>query len=272
MKRLLLCASLSMLILGTAVAQRGGRGGRGGGGSRGSVRNSSNARNRSGTRTTARRSSAGRTNTARRQGYRAGRRHGRYHGWHDARRSWRRWRTVTGFFRLGVYLAARPRVYTTVVVTGTSYYYSGGVYYVSSGSGYVVVAPPPGAVVYSVPTYTTVVYSGTTEYLYVNGTYYVPTTKPAEQPPPGSVATQSASSESQADSEDPSDIPMLDNEDENYEVTAAPVGATVPYLPEGADEKTVDGKRYFVFENTYYQPFAGDGETIYMVVSDPTTA
>ena len=164
---------------------------------------------------------------------------------------------------------------TTVVVTGTTYYYSGGVYYVSSGSGYVVVAPPPGAVVYSVPTYTTVVYSGTTEYLYVNGTYYVPTTKPAEQPPPGSVTTQSASSESQSptgSSEDPSDIPMLENEGDNYEVVASPVGATVPYLPEGADEETVDGKRYYVSDGTYYRPFAGDGETIYMVVSDPTNA
>lgn len=246
-----------------------------------SVRHSSaSAEKRSSSRRNVARSSTRRTNSARRQGrrqgYRAGYRHGRYHGWHDARRSWRRWRTVTGLFRLGVYLATRPRVTTTVVATGTTYYYSGGVYYVSSGSGYVVVAPPPGAVVYSVPTYTTVVYSGTTEYLYVNGTYYVPTTKPAEQPPPGSVTTQSASSESQSTAagsrEDPSDIPMLENEGENYEVVAPPAGTTVPYLPEGADEKTVDGKRYYVFEGTYYQPFAGDGETIYMVVSDPAKA
>ena len=257
MRHLLILLSLSMLAASTATAQpRGG----GGGASRGSVRHSSPAtKNRSTARTTTRR-----TNTARRQGYRAG----RHHGWHDARRSWRRWRTVTGLFRLGVYMATRPRVHTTVA--GTSYYYSGGVYYVSSGSGYVVVAPPPGAVVYSVPTYTTVVYSGTDEYLYVNGTYYVPTTKPAEQPPPDATTTQSTSSESQ--SEDPSDIPMLENEGENYEVVASPAGATVPYLPEGADEKTVDGKRYYVFDGTYYQPFAGDGETIYMVVSDPTKA
>ena len=109
--------------------------------------------------------------------------------------------------------------------------------------------------------YTTVVYSGTTEYLYVNGAYYVPTTKPAEQP----ATTQSAS----AGSDDPSDIPMLDDEGENYEVVASPVGATVPYLPEGAHEETVAGKRYFVSGGTYYQPFAGEGETIYMVVADP---
>ena len=107
-----------------------------------------------------------------------------------------------------------------------------------------------------------------TLHLYENGSYYVPTTKPAEQPPPETATTQTAS----AGTEDPSDVPMLDNEGENYEVVAPPVGATIPYLPEGAGEETVDGKRYFVSDETYYQPFAGEGETIYMVVSDPTIA
>lgn len=53
---------------------------------------------------------------------------------------------------------------------------------------------------------------------------------------------------------------------------APPVGATVPYLPEDAKKETVNGKRYFSFEGAYYQPFASDGDTIYMVVSDPTEA
>lgn len=263
MRRLVVLMCIGVMWAATLSAQPSG-----GGSSRGSVRHSGSASKER------KRSRTSRSNTkARRQGARAGRRtgsrRGRHHGWHDARRSWRRWRAVTGAFRLGVYMATRPRTTTTVVVTGTTYYYAGGVYYVPSGSGYVVVSAPPGAVVYSVPTHTTVVYSGTTEYLYVNGTYYVPTTKPAEQPPAASAATQSASSESPAGSEDLSDIPMLDNEGENYEVVASPVGATVPYLPEGADEETVAGKRYFVADGTYYQPFAGEGETIYMVVADP---
>ena len=60
-------------------------------------------------------------------------------------------------------------------------------------------------------------------------------------------------------------------EDEtNYEVVAPPVGATVPYLPEDADEQSVGGKTYFAYEGTFYKPFASDGETIYMVVDDPT--
>jgi hypothetical protein len=137
------------------------------------------------------------------------------------------------------------------------------VYYVSSGSGYVVVHPPPGAVVYSVPTYTTVVYAGTTEYLYVNGTYYVPTTVTAEQPPPPPPESTTAGDQ------DPSDIPMIDDE-QNYEVVTSPTGATVPYLPEDADEEIVRGKTYFVYAGTYYRPYASDGETIYMVVADPT--
>ncbi len=246
----------------------------------GSVRHSSKTGPKGNTRTsTTRTTSRGRgtarapaTRSSARAGYRAGARagyrHGSYHGWHNARNDYWRWRNVTGLFKLGVYAATRPKQSTTVVVTGTTYYYSGGVYYMSSGSGYVVVAPPPGAVVYSVPTYSTVVYVGTTEYVYVSGTYYVPTTKPAEQPPPPD-ATATTKSAEQAD--DPSDIPMKEGgEEQNYEVVAAPVGATVPYLPEEADEETVNGKKYFVHDGTYYRAFASDGDTVYMVVEDPS--
>ena len=66
--------------------------------------------------------------------------------------------------------------------------------------------------------------------------------------------------------------PVPVDDEQNYEVTAAPVGATVPYLPDDAAEETVDGKKYFVNDGTYYRPFASDGDTIYMVVEDPTQA
>ncbi len=62
-----------------------------------------------------------------------------------------------------------------------------------------------------------------------------------------------------------------DKDDENYEVVAPPVGATVPYIPEKADEKMIGGKKYFVYADTYYRPYASDGETIYMVVENPKT-
>ena len=61
----------------------------------------------------------------------------------------------------------------------------------------------------------------------------------------------------------------MTDEDYSYEVVAPPVGATVPYMPEEAKEKKVAGKTYFFYEETYYKPFASDGETIYMVVEDP---
>ncbi len=65
--------------------------------------------------------------------------------------------------------------------------------------------------------------------------------------------------------------PMTEREDgKNYEVVKAPVGATVPYLPEEAKEQRVKGKKYFRYEGTYYQPFSSQGETIYMVVENPT--
>jgi hypothetical protein len=199
-----------------------------------------------------------------RRGYRAGYRHGRHAAWHDARRDYRRWRTVTGLFRLGVYLATRPPRTTTVVVTGTTYYYSGGAFFVQSGNGYVVVAPPPGAVVYAVPTATTVVYVGTTPCYYYGGTFYVTSTKPAEQPPP----PEPAAAPSDEGEQTLADVPMTDGEG-SYEVVAPPPGATVPYVPEEATETTVNGTTYYVHDDTYYQPFSSGGDTIYMVVEDP---
>ena len=172
-----------------------------------------------------------------------------------------------------------------MVVTGTTYYYYGGVYYVSSGSGYVVTSPPPGAVVYAVPAHTTIVYVDSTPYYYVNGTYYVATDAPAELPPtqdglplpPDLSDQQPPSSESSpgdsgAEAEAAlAEVPMTD-EEYNYEVVEPPVGATVPYLPEEATETRVENKTYFTYDGTYYKPFASDGETIYMVVDDPTRA
>jgi hypothetical protein len=61
---------------------------------------------------------------------------------------------------------------------------------------------------------------------------------------------------------------MLDDEN-NYEVVAPPIGATVPYLPQEADEETIDGKKYFIYEGTYYRPYSSEGDTVYMVVEDP---
>jgi hypothetical protein len=118
-------------------------------------------------------------------------------------------------------------------------------------------------VVYTVPAATTVVYVNQTPYYYYGGTYYVVTSEPAQKPPPVE--------EGQAEPDGAPEVPpMADTaDDENYEVVEPPIGATVPYVPEEAAEETVNGKKYLVYEGTYYRPFASDGETIYMVVEDP---
>ena len=185
-----------------------------------------------------------------------------------------RFATVNHLIRAGTYWATRPRTSTTVVVSGSSYYYWGGMYYVSSGSGYVVVSPPPTAVVYAIPVAATPVYVGSAPYYYYGGTYYVPTTKPADAPKETETTVNvnvSADASSGEMKSETMDAPEMTQDDSNYEVVAPPVGATVPYLPDEAKEETVAGKKYFVFEGTYYRPFASDGETIYMIVEDPKT-
>jgi len=174
-----------------------------------------------------------------------------------------------------------------VVVTGRTYYYAGGVYYTQQGTQYVVVASPPGAVVYGVPTATTVVYVGETPYYYYGGTYYVATNKPAEKPDTteinvnvnvttgddGEKELQTiTSTATTADGKEVELPPVPLNDEQNYEVVQPPVGVTVPYLPDSAQEESVGGKKYMVNEGTYYRPFASDGDTIYMVVEDPNKA
>ena len=163
----------------------------------------------------------------------------------------------------GTYIATRPRYTSTVVVTGTTYYYWGGVYYISQGTQYVVVVPPPGAVVYAVPAPTTVVYANTQPYYYINGTYYVASDKPAQLPKENPESKEKATDASK-------DPKMTEAEDHSYEVVGPPPGATVPYLPEKAKKKEIGGKSYFVYNDTYYRAFASDGDTVYMVVADPT--
>ncbi len=168
--------------------------------------------------------------------------------------------------RLGAYALTRPTYSTTVIVAGSPYYYYGGVYYVSSGTQYVVTAPPPGAVVYAVPAPTTVVYAGTTSYYYYNGTYYTPSDKPAERP---KDAPPPPEAEGEYSVQGKDDGPEMIESEHNYEVVGPPVGASVPYLPEEADEVEINGKKYSVYDGTYYQAFVNDGDTIYMIVEDP---
>jgi hypothetical protein len=185
--------------------------------------------------------------------------HRHYTTRHHARHHYHRWYRGVAWFALGAYVATRPRYTTTVYVSDTPYYYTSGVYYVSEGTGYKVVTAPAGAVVYAVPTATTVVYVSTTPYYYYGGAFYVATKEKATKPTEDDV--KGAGKEE--------DYPPMTEDDHNYKVVSPPIGATVPYLPDEAKEKTINAKKYWIYEHTYYQAFVSEGDTIYMVVEDP---
>ena len=275
--------TLSLTIIPEAEGARGAKGGNRSARSGGSVRHSSASRNRTTRPTTGagpsrkatpskaansrpaatKRPGASNTAKPRATGNRnngARRSSNRYNARKDARRDYKKWRRNRALFAVGVRILTRPRYSTTVVVRGGTYYCWGGVYYVSSGSSYVVAVPPPTTVVYAVPTYTTVVYAGTTPYYYAGNAYYTATDAPAARPEiPEDVVL-----------EESEDNPPMIEDDHNYEVVVPPVGATVPYLPDEADERNIDGRVYFVYEDSYYRAFVSDGETIFQVVEDPT--
>ena len=66
-----------------------------------------------------------------------------------------------------------------------------------------------------------------------------------------------------------SELPPMTDDEDSYKVVAPPIGATVPYLPDEAGSETVGGKKYFIYEGTYYRRFSSEGDTVYMVVEDP---
>jgi hypothetical protein len=191
-----------------------------------------------------------------------------------------RFRAINHLIFAGVHLLTRPRYSTTVVVSGSTYYYASGYYYAQQGTQYVVVNPPPAAVVYAVPASTTVVYAGDKKYYYDGGTYYVLTDEKAQQPPPptssdsGSDSAQKSSSDSDKDGATINEVEMTEapEEGKNFKVVEPPVGSTVPYLPDSAKEKKIDGKKYWVVGDAYYQAFVSGGDTIYMVVKKPENA
>lgn len=55
-------------------------------------------------------------------------------------------------------------------------------------------------------------------------------------------------------------------DDRGYQVVAAPNGAAVPDLPDGAQEITVDGNTYYELNGTYYQETMTDNGRRYVVV------
>lgn len=164
--------------------------------------------------------------------------HGHYNYWHDDDND-AAWALFAGL-AIGAMIASLPPRYETVPVSGTTYYYADGTYYAQSGSQYQVVAPPVGATVENAPTQVTNVTVNGAEYGYSEGAFY-------DVKPPA----------------DEESAPT-------FEVVAPPMGATVPDLPEGAEVRKAKDTDYFVYAETWYQPFYSGSTVIYMVVADPT--
>ena len=123
--------------------------------------------------------------------------------------------------------------------TGTTYYYANGTYYVASGGQYTVVPAPVGVVVENPPVEVNVVVVNDVEYGYSNGAYY----------------------EAEAAKDE--------NSDPTFKVIAPPIGATVTELPGGAEKQTVGKQDYFVYDETWYQPFYSGSNAVYVVVKKP---
>jgi hypothetical protein len=138
-----------------------------------------------------------------------------------------------------VLIATLPPTYETVVYSGTTYYYANGTYYVLAGSQYKVVPAPVGVVVVNPPVEVNVVTVDSTEYGYSNGAFYE------------------------------AEAAVDDNSDPTFKVIAPPIGATVTELPQDAAKEAVGGQDYFVYADTWYQPFYSGSNAVYVVVEKP---
>jgi hypothetical protein len=56
-----------------------------------------------------------------------------------------------------------------------------------------------------------------------------------------------------------------DEVNDQYIVVDPPAGTIVPYLPEGYEEKTIDGTKYLKLGNVYYRPYYEGDEVVYVV-------
>jgi hypothetical protein len=53
---------------------------------------------------------------------------------------------------------------------------------------------------------------------------------------------------------------------QGYQVVAAPPGAVITQLPDGAVQQDVNGESLLVYNNVYYAPISQDGQDSYEVV------
>lgn len=123
-----------------------------------------------------------------------------------------------------------PRGYVRLSVGGFPYFYYGGVFYHHRPSGYEVVGAPAGSTISSVPEEATLITVGSNTYSYFEGAFYI-----------------------------------WDPDEDAYVVVEPPVGAEVPYVPDGYAVDDRDGILYYVYGDVWFRPVMRDGVTVYMV-------
>jgi hypothetical protein len=147
------------------------------------------------------------------------------------------WGIVGGVvgYAIGAAVNSPPEGTVPVVVPGSStqYQYYGGAFYqpAPTGSGYVTTPAPVGAQVEAPPIDCTIVFAPDDQgYCFFQGAFF-----------------------------------LYDEKHDQYVVAEPPTGTSVPYLPDGYEEETIDGAMYMKLGPTYYRPYYEGDEVVYVV-------
>lgn len=147
--------------------------------------------------------------------------------------SYHRFRPVGNF-----YFNSRPRIvvsiggpFSRIAFGGKPYNYYNGNWYRPYGSSFQMIAPPIGIGISTLPFGYSPVYGPWGTYYYYNNVFY-------NRP---------------------------DN-NQNYQVVDAPLGAQVAELPKGAEVRVIDAKKYYELDGTFYQEDLRDGQIWYTIV------
>ncbi len=143
------------------------------------------------------------------------------------------------FTPVGTYhFSIRPRIvisiggpFSHITFGGSPYNYYNGNWYQPYGSSFQIIAPPIGIGISTLPIGYSPVYGPWGTYYYYNNVFY-------NRP---------------------------DNNQE-YQVVDAPLGAQVAELPKGAEVRVIDAKKYYELDGVFYQEDLRDGQIWYTVV------
>lgn len=122
--------------------------------------------------------------------------------------------------------------YRTIPWLGIPYNYYNGYWYRPYGASFQIIAPPFGIRISSLPFGYSPIYGPWGDYYYYNNIFYR--------------------------------HPVNDNS--QYEVVDAPLGAQVPELPKGAEVRVIDAQKYYELDGNFYKEDLRDGQIWYTVV------